>query len=72
MFKIAEPVGKVGSKCTHCGDECPPVHPIQEQMHFCCNGCELVYNLLTENGMEAYYVFEDKPGISRRSKIQKS
>ncbi|MBK9152200.1 MAG: heavy metal translocating P-type ATPase metal-binding domain-containing protein [Saprospiraceae bacterium] len=70
MFKKVSAGEKL--KCTHCGDECPEEHPIIDGRHFCCNGCEVVYSLLTENGMGAYYNFEENPGISRRSALRKN
>jgi P-type Cu+ transporter len=66
MFKMADRIP--GLKCSHCGDECPDNHPVANDKHFCCNGCEVVHSLLLENGMDAYYSFEANPGISKRSK----
>lgn len=70
MFKLAEKAQI--AKCTHCGDECPAEHPVVNELDFCCNGCEVIYTLLTENGMGDYYNFEENPGISKRSKSKKN
>lgn len=58
--------------CAHCGDACLD-NSIQWRDHiFCCNGCEMVYAILHENGMEAYYQLEDRPGLSQRGRNNKS
>lgn len=51
--------------CFHCGDTCPEYHPSHQNKNFCCQGCFLVYDLLSKNGMDEYYKFEEKPGISK-------
>ncbi|MBK6784347.1 MAG: heavy metal translocating P-type ATPase metal-binding domain-containing protein [Saprospiraceae bacterium] len=62
----------VATQCFHCGDECPAEHPKKEEKHFCCQGCMVVFDLLSENGMEEYYHYEDKPGISKNKISAKS
>lgn len=62
----------VATQCFHCGDECPQEHPKKEEKHFCCQGCMVVYDLLSENGMEDYYRYEEKPGISKNKISAKS
>ena len=58
--------------CAHCGDICLD-DSIQWQDHiFCCNGCEMVYSILHENGMENYYQLEERPGLSQRGRNNKS
>ena len=34
---------------------------------FCCNGCQVVYSVLRDNGLADYYKFESNPGISQKS-----
>ena len=53
--------------CHHCGDQCFENEFIQGELSFCCNGCQMVYHLLQDNGMGDYYRFEEKPGLSLRS-----
>ena len=50
--------------CDHCGDEIlnRNVHTFNEKS-FCCNGCMVVYQLLDENGMGAFYKLEDRSGV---------
>jgi Cu+-exporting ATPase len=61
-----------GLKCTHCGDECPDDHPIFEEKDFCCNGCQVVYSVLKDNGLSDYYNFDTNPGISQKSVSNKN
>lgn len=58
--------------CTHCGDDCQNENHHIEDKYFCCNGCKMVYTLLNENGLQNYYVFEDKPGISQKNEKNNS
>lgn len=52
--------------CAHCGNSCAE-GAIKRGTHwFCCQGCELVYDLLQANGLDSYYQIEQRPGTSRR------
>lgn len=72
MFKLRTPENMQGLKCTHCGDECPEDHPIFEDKDFCCNGCQIVYTVLKDNGLGDYYNFDTNPGISQKSVLNKN
>ncbi len=50
--------------CDHCSDEVlnRNVHTYEGKA-FCCNGCMVVYQLLEENGMGAFYKLEEKSGV---------
>lgn len=67
MFKLRTPENIQSLKCTHCGDECPDDHPVYDEKDFCCNGCQVVYSVLKDNGLSDYYNFETNPGISQKS-----
>jgi Cu+-exporting ATPase len=49
-------------RCYHCGDQCRDELVIAEDKHFCCTGCKLVYEILEENQLCAYYDFNKAPG----------
>ena len=48
--------------CYHCGDDCH-VEIKHDEKVFCCNGCKMVFEILSENGLNQYYDIENKPGI---------
>ena len=51
--------------CTHCGDDCPdePITlPGQPELHFCCAGCQAVYELLAASNLCGYYRLDEQPG----------
>ena len=52
------------SECYHCGEPChdDSIH-IGEKV-FCCQGCKLVYQLLSENDMCDYYELDKAPGVT--------
>jgi P-type Cu+ transporter len=50
--------------CYHCGDDCPDSGIAIGEKIFCCNGCKLVYELLSEKDLCAYYTLDQNPGIS--------
>ncbi len=62
----------VATHCYHCGDECGHDHPKKEDKDFCCQGCLVVYDILSSNGMDEYYQYESRPGISKKKVSQKS
>ncbi len=47
--------------CYHCREVCQ-VEIQHEDKSFCCNGCKMVFEILSENGMAQYYNLEQKPG----------
>jgi Cu+-exporting ATPase len=67
MFKLRKPEDFTSLKCTHCGDECPDDYLVYDDHQFCCNGCQVVYSVLKDNGLGDYYSFESNPGISQKS-----
>ncbi|WP_345235919.1 heavy metal translocating P-type ATPase [Hymenobacter saemangeumensis] len=51
--------------CSHCGDTCPdePIRlPAEPALHFCCQGCKAVYELLAASNLCTYYRLDEKPG----------
>lgn len=50
--------------CYHCGDECSGEKITDGTNFYCCDGCKLVHELLSENDLCAYYDVED---MSRKS-----
>ncbi|TVR38655.1 MAG: HAD family hydrolase [Cryomorphaceae bacterium] len=49
--------------CFHCGDTFAGRAIEMDDRQFCCQGCATVYELLSENGMDAFYTLEDRPGV---------
>lgn len=52
--------------CFHCGEACDETPILFQDKNFCCQGCQLVYEILSENGLKDYYRLEQKPGISQK------
>ena len=58
--------------CYHCGDE-NPREPIQfEDKHFCCQGCKMVYSILSENDLCNFYSLNKGAGTSQRNTSAKT
>jgi Cu+-exporting ATPase len=51
--------------CYHCGDDCLTNKYVKEDKSFCCQGCQTVYQILSENNLCNYYTFNDHPGLTR-------
>jgi len=51
--------------CYHCGVDCDDSINWNEKV-FCCAGCQLVYQLLDENGLCQYYDLTDMPGMTAK------
>ena len=52
--------------CFHCGERCPDDRFVVEGKPFCCFGCQTVYWLLRENGLEQFYELNSMPGTRIR------
>jgi Cu+-exporting ATPase len=48
--------------CFHCHKSCLDEIAHFEEKAFCCHGCKQVYQLLTDNSLEDYYVCDVNPG----------
>jgi len=57
--------------CAHCGDPIAGESTVQLGRTFCCEGCSLVYGLLHQEGMCAYYDLNKTPGISLKTPRRK-
>lgn len=51
--------------CYHCGLTCFSDDIAIEEKYFCCNGCKIVYELITENDLCQYYNLNSNPGITQ-------
>lgn len=60
---------KTGSKtktlCYHCGEDCLEDSINFDEKAFCCRGCKLVYEVLTENNLCNYYQLDTNPGLTQ-------
>jgi Cu+-exporting ATPase len=64
MSKNQNSILKKDLLCYHCGDTCPTNDINIGEKLFCCNGCKLVYELLKEKDLCAYYSLSQSPGSS--------
>ncbi|PHN03846.1 ATPase P [Flavilitoribacter nigricans DSM 23189 = NBRC 102662] len=47
-------------QCYHCGEPCTDHDHTVEDKHFCCQGCQMVYELLSENNLESFYAQRER------------
>lgn len=52
--------------CAHCGDICPDERLKTGEHHFCCTGCQTVYDILKTNNLGDFYHLDDQAGKSQR------
>lgn len=57
----------IQSKCYHCGESCEHEVIAYDRKSFCCRGCKLVYEVLSQNDLCEYYQLESNPGKSQKS-----
>ncbi len=62
--------GKALPACYHCGVACLTTNIMADGKYFCCEGCELVYEIINNNGLCDYYDLQSHPGISRIKPIR--
>lgn len=58
------PVKEEVATCYHCGETCKDESIVHDDQLFCCDGCQLVYDVLKENDLCQYYSIEDGRGNS--------
>ena len=58
-------------QCYHCGEPCDEQDIVFDKKHFCCQGCQMVYEVLNENGLCSYYELEESPGVNLISLVDK-
>ncbi len=51
------------AECIHCGQDCGKNPVIWDEKPFCCNGCSMVYQILSEKKLNRYYDMMPTPGI---------
>lgn len=51
--------------CYHCGDDIGPAPYHLAGHQFCCLGCQTVYQIVHDNGMDSYYKYNQHPGKSQ-------
>ena len=53
--------------CFHCGEPCRTHNFAHSGKDFCCLGCQTVFTLLRENGLEQFYALNAAPGTRIRA-----
>ncbi len=62
---------KKESVCYHCGEDCArDLFISADHKNFCCEGCRLVYELLSKNELCEYYDLEKNPGLSQKLSVR--
>jgi Cu+-exporting ATPase len=51
------------AECIHCGQDCGKNPVIWDDKTFCCNGCSMVFQILSEKKLDRYYDMMPTPGI---------
>jgi P-type Cu+ transporter len=51
------------TECIHCGQDCGKNPVIWDEKPFCCNGCSMVFQILSEKKLNRYYDMMPTPGI---------
>ncbi|MEM1120823.1 MAG: heavy metal translocating P-type ATPase metal-binding domain-containing protein, partial [Bacteroidota bacterium] len=61
---------EVKTTCYHCGDPCEETVVHFQEKDFCCNGCQMVYEILNTNDLEQFYQIEKAAGTSLKGRNQ--
>ena len=56
--------------CYHCGETCPNEKIHWEEKHFCCEGCKMVFQILSKSDLCDYYDLNQNPGITLKVPIR--
>ena len=60
-----QPEHRTNALCYHCGLPCITDSIAAGEKVFCCEGCKLVYEIISENGLCDYYNIQSHPGLSQ-------
>ena len=60
-------VRRAAGRCFHCGEPCPDDVFVLDGRDFCCFGCQTVFSILRENGLEQFYQLQSAPGVRVRA-----
>lgn len=66
---MSNPNPHTKATCYHCGGPCDTGVIHAHDKTFCCEGCKMVFELLDENEMCAYYDLDENPGIRINSDL---
>jgi Cu+-exporting ATPase len=58
---------KLAGGCFHCAEPCSAGAFVLDGKSFCCFGCQTVFSLLRENGLEQFYQLQAAPGTRIRA-----
>lgn len=58
---------EISSICYHCGESCDSARIHFDDKDFCCQGCQLVYEVLSKNDLCDYYSLEAQPGKTQKN-----
>lgn len=67
---MKEAIHTVKETCYHCGEECVTTTIRLEDKTFCCDGCKLVYEILNQGELCAYYDMNAHPGMTQKIKVR--
>ncbi|MGF1533596.1 MAG: heavy metal translocating P-type ATPase [Bernardetiaceae bacterium] len=57
--------------CYHCGQDCDEGVILHEEKPFCCQGCQTVYQIISQHDLEGFYHIEAAPaGVSQKGKTR--
>ncbi|WP_153798369.1 heavy metal translocating P-type ATPase [Foetidibacter luteolus] len=57
-------------QCFHCGEDCGRQPVKAHDKSFCCQGCKMVYEILSENDLCEYYNLSANPGASQKHRVR--
>lgn len=58
--------------CYHCGEPCPHQKIRVEDKVFCCEGCKMVFQILSQSDLCDYYDLNENPGITQKIPIREN
>jgi P-type Cu+ transporter len=58
-------------QCYHCGEDCLSGNIRLDEKQFCCEGCKMVYQLISKSDLCDYYDLNRNPGINQRITVRK-
>lgn len=62
--ELSTPPAATPIDCLHCGQPVPARSTGQDTAHFCCAGCQSVYEIVQASGLSGYYDYQERSAVA--------
>src|SRR4051794_15316334 len=60
----------IKTACYHCGEDCSTGAVVVNEKTFCCTGCKMVFEIISQSDLCDYYSIAKNPGSAQKASIR--